>query len=250
MLNVTAYLERIGYKGPPTPDSQTLRGLHRAHMLAVPFENLDIGLKREITCDEEAFVRKIVEQRRGGFCYEMNGAFAALLGAVGFKVTLLSARVFRADGSRGPDFDHLTLRVDLDEPWLADVGFGDSFLEPLRLTPELEQEQEGRKFRIVQMGNTLDLQKSEHDGVWKPEYSFTLRPWQLKDFARMCHYHQTSPESPFTQKKVCSMATREGRVTLSEMRLIVTRHGNKEERLLGTSEEWAQELKAQFGVVL
>ena len=141
MLNVPAYLERIRYKGPTTPDSETLRRLHRAHMLAVPFENLDIGLKREITCDEEAFVSKIVERRRGGFCYEMNGAFAALLWTVGFQVPLLSARVFRADGSRGPDFDHLTLRVDLDQPWLADVGFGDSFLEPLRLTPEMEQAQ-------------------------------------------------------------------------------------------------------------
>jgi N-hydroxyarylamine O-acetyltransferase len=250
MLNVPAYLERIGYKGPTTPDSETLRGLHRAHMLAVPFENLDIGLKREITCDEEAFVRKIVEQRRGGFCYEMNGAFATLLRAVGFKVTLLSARVFRPDGSRGPEFDHLTLRVDLEEPWLADVGFGDSFLEPLRLRPELEQEQEGRKFRIVQTGNTLDLQKSERDGVWKPEYSFTLQPRQLKDFASMCRYHQTSPESPFTRKKVCSIATPEGRITLSDMKLISTRNGIREERLLESAEEWARELKAQFGVVL
>ena len=80
-----------------------------------------------------AFCRKIVNEKRGGFCYELNGAFAALLRALRFRVTLLSGRVARQDGSYGPEFDHLTLRVDLEEPWLADVGFGDCFLEPLRL---------------------------------------------------------------------------------------------------------------------
>jgi N-hydroxyarylamine O-acetyltransferase len=131
-VNIPAYLDRISYTGPLETTADGLRALHRAHMLSVPFENLDIALGRKIICDEEAILRKIVEQRRGGFCYELNGAFAALLREVGFTVTLLSARVARQDGSYGPDFDHLTLRVDLDEPWLADVGYGDSFVEPLR----------------------------------------------------------------------------------------------------------------------
>jgi len=122
MLNLHAYLARIQYTGPTTPNSETLRAIHRAHMLAVPFENLDIELGRNIPCDEAAAVRKIVELKRGGFCYELNGAFAALLRTLGFEVTLLAARVMRADGSEGPEFDHLTLRVDLAEPWLADVG--------------------------------------------------------------------------------------------------------------------------------
>src|SRR5712691_1444436 len=148
-MNVAAYLGRIGYKGKVSPTIETLRGLHRAHLFSVPFENLDISLGRQILCDENAFVRKIVERRRGGFCYEMNGAFAALLRSIGFKVTLLSARVPQPDGSDGPEFDHLTLRVDFEEPWLADVGFGDSFMEPLRLQTGIEQEQEGRRFHIV-----------------------------------------------------------------------------------------------------
>src|ERR1017187_10297680 len=131
MLNLLAYLERIGYSGSTEPSAETLRALQRAHMLAVPFENLDIHLGRPIVCDEDRFLHKIINERRGGFCYELNGAFAALLRALGFKVTLLSARVAGSDGSASPEFDHLTLRVDLDEPWLADVGFGDSFIEPL-----------------------------------------------------------------------------------------------------------------------
>src|ERR1051326_805528 len=127
-MNTTAYLDRIGYRGPVMPTADVLRRLHLAHLQTVPFENLDISRGRKIAMDEEAFVRKLVEERRGGFCYELNGAFAALLRALGFKVTLLSARVPREDGSDGPEFDHLTLRVDLEEPRLADVGFGDAFL--------------------------------------------------------------------------------------------------------------------------
>lgn len=132
-MDVTSYLERIGYSGALTPNAETLASIHRAHLFTVPFENLDIGWKRGIRIDQQASVRKIVEHCRGGFCYELNGAFAALLQALGFKVTLLSARIPSGDGSYGPEFDHLTLRVDLGEPWLADVGFGDCFIDPLRL---------------------------------------------------------------------------------------------------------------------
>src|SRR3954451_21114082 len=133
MIDVSAYLARIGYSGPTEPGPETLRGLHRAHMIAVPFENLDISRGRKIVIDEAAVVHKVIALRRGGFCYELNSAFAALLRALGFEVTLLSARVARANGGEGPDFDHLALRVNLPEPCLADVGFGHSFLEPLRI---------------------------------------------------------------------------------------------------------------------
>jgi len=247
-LDVPAYLDRIGYTGPTTPDHETLRRIHLAHLHTVPFENLDIGLKREIVCDEAAFVRKVVELRRGGFCYELNGAFAALLRALGFEVTLLSARVSRKGGGFGPEFDHLTLRVDLEEPWLADVGFGESFVEPLRLQPGLIQEQIGRKFRIVEADAFLQMEAFV-EPKWRREYSFTLQPRQLHDFAGMCHYHQTSPESHFTQNRICTRATPDGRVTLSEMKLIVTRNGEREERMLASEDERTQVLREQFGVV-
>jgi N-acetyltransferase len=110
------------YAGLNAPTPETLREIHRAHLFTVPFENLDIHLGRKIVCDEDSFLHKIVNERRGGFCYELNGAFAAFLRALGFQVTLLSARVARSDGSDSPEFDHLTLRVDLDESWLVDVG--------------------------------------------------------------------------------------------------------------------------------
>src|SRR5579872_4943838 len=176
MLNVSAYLDRIAYTGPISPTLDVLRNLHRHHMLSVPFENLDIALGRKIVCDEDSFIHKIVERRRGGFCYELNGAFARLLRAIGFKVTLLSARVPRDDGSESPEFDHLALRVDMEEPWLADVGFGDSFLEPLRLQIGLEQPQDGRKFRIVDTNRSLHMEMLEPGRNWRKQYSFTLTP--------------------------------------------------------------------------
>jgi len=250
MVNVPDYLNRISYSGPTAPNDKVLRALHRAHMLAVPFENLDIALGRNIVCDEASFIHKIVQQGRGGFCYELNGAFAALLRELGFKVILLSARVSRRDGSDGPDFDHLALRVDLDHPWLADVGFGDSFLEPLRLQPDAEQQQGSQKFRITSVAGSLRMEKQQGDGTWQRQYSFTLKPRTLYDFAAMCHYHQTSPQSPFTQKTICSRATPQGRITLADRKLIITRDAMRDERLLASDEEWRAALKDYFDVVL
>jgi|HubBroStandDraft_6_1064221.scaffolds.fasta_scaffold15692_4 N-hydroxyarylamine O-acetyltransferase len=250
MLDIPAYLDRIAYAGPIVPTLEVLRRLHRAHLLSVPFENLDIALSQEIVCDENAFLRKIVEGRRGGFCYELNGAFAGLLRAIGFKVTLLSARVPREDGSHGPEFDHLALRIDLDEPWLADVGFGDSFLEPLNLSPGVEQQQDGWTYRLVDCEKSLCVQRADRDGIWKRQYAFTLTPRSLNDFADMCRYHQTSPESPFTRKSVCSMATPGGRITVSDRKLIFTRNGSREERLLESDGEWRAALKEHFDIVL
>ncbi len=248
-MEVNAYLRRIGYVGENEPSESTLRSLHRAHMFAVPFENLDISLGREIICDESRFLHKIINERRGGFCYEMNGAFAALLRELGFQVTLLSARVSGADGSEGPEFDHLALRVALEQDWLADVGFGDSFVEPLRLEPGLEQEQFGRRYRITAGESRLQLEANA-DGGWKKQYVFTLQPRELPEFAGMCHYHQTSPDSPFTRKRVCSLATSEGRITVTGDKLIETHGGVREERVLRGDGEWRAVLHDRLGVSL
>jgi N-hydroxyarylamine O-acetyltransferase len=165
-------------------------------------------------------------------------------------VTLLSARVARANGGEGPEFDHLALRVDLDGPWLADVGFGESFVEPLRLETGTEQLDPAGTFRLVEDGGRWHLQKAEPDGSWKPQYSFSLHPRRLEEFAGMCHYHQTSPESSFTQKRVCSRATPEGRITLSEMKLILTNKDQRVERAFASEKEWLTTLDDQFGIRL
>jgi len=254
-MDVQAYLRRIDYQGSLTPDIDLLRSLHRAHLFTVPFENLDIHLGREIVCEESRILHKIVNEKRGGFCYELNGAFAALLRALGFRVTLLSCRLARQDGNYGPEFDHLTLRVDLEEPWLADVGFGDCFLEPLRLGSRLEHEQSGRVYRLTcpmtsaaPTDAVFDLEVMAKGG-WKKEYAFTLQPHELSDFAGRCHYHQTSPESHFTQQRICSLATPEGRLTLSDNKLIETRGALRQETSI-SGDEWQTKLRELFGVVL
>jgi N-hydroxyarylamine O-acetyltransferase len=250
MLDLHSYLVRINYSGPTNPSVETLRAIHHAHLQAVQFENLDISLGRKIVTDEDAILNKIVVLHRGGFCYELNGAFAALLRALGFRVTLLSARVARQGGGEGAEFDHMALQVDLNEPWLADVGFGDSFLDPLRLTPDIEQTDPAATFRLMQSGERLQLERSVPDGRWRRQYSFTVQPRSLADFAGMCHYHQISPESHFTQNRICTRATAEGRITLSEMRLVVASKGNREEHILSTEDERNEMLLQHFGITL
>ena len=250
-MDIEAYLERIKYRGSLAPVAETLRGLQAAHLLTVPFENLSIHAKQPIILEDVALFTKIVGDVRGGFCYELNGLFAALLRALGFRVEMLSAGVANAEGGFGPDFDHMTLMVTLDERWLADVGFGDSFNEPLLLDERGEQRQGGRAYKIVPDDDRLILMRHENEGEWKAQYRFTLKPYEYADYAEMCRYHQTSPQSHFTQNRICSRATVEGRVTLSEMRFITTsKDSERQERILTSQKEYEAMLREYFDIVL
>jgi N-hydroxyarylamine O-acetyltransferase len=250
-MNIESYLKRIGYHGPMTPTAETLRDLQVAHLLNVPFENLSIHSGEPIVLNDEALFTKIVEKRRGGFCYEVNGLFTALLRALGFDVSMLAAGVVNSEGETGPEFDHMTLMVTLDQRWLADVGFGDSFMKPLLLDERGEQVQANGIFQIVETDEHLLLRRRSAGEDWKPMYRFTLQPHEYADYDEMCRYHQTSPESHFTKGRICSLATHDGRVTLSDMRLITTSGpGQREERLLDAQEEYDRILREQFGIVM
>lgn len=250
-MNIEAYLERINYRGSLRPTAETLRGLQVAHLLTVPFENLSIHRKEPIVLETEALFGKIVERRRGGFCYEANGLFTALLSGLGFQVKMLAAEVAKSDGSFGPNFDHMTLMVTLEQRWLADVGFGDSFREPLLLDERGEQAQGESRYKIVADESKLLLKQREKMGEWKSQYQFTLQPYEFADYAEMCRYHQISTQSHFTQKRICSRATENGRVSLSEMRLIITsENGERDERVLESQEEYAAALREHFGIHL
>jgi N-hydroxyarylamine O-acetyltransferase len=249
-MNLDAYCDRIRYTGPRAPTLATLCGLHRAHLLAVPFENLDIHLGRPILLDEDRFFDKIVTRRRGGFCYEQNGLFAAVLRALGFDVTLMEARVGHGDGTFGIPFDHLTLCVALDERWLADVGFGDGFLEPLRLDDPGDQVQRREVFRVQHDGDRGLYSWRTSESAWRAEYEFFFRPRQLADFAPGCHYHQTSPLTTFTHNRICSLSTPDGRITLSGLKLITLRNGQREERPLAGEDEFRAALRTHFDIDL
>ena len=250
-MDVQKYLDRINYTGRLDPSVGTLRGLHRAHMLAVPFENLDIHLGRPILLGEEVFFDKIVSRHRGGFCYELNGLFAGLLRRIGFDVTMLSAGVAGADGRSGPDFDHMALLIVLEENWLADVGFGDSFIEPVRLDNSIVTEDSTGAYKIEDDGTHKLMAKRDDDtGSWRTQYRFTLEPRNLPQYQEMCLYQQTSPESHFTKQRICSLATNTGRITLSDLKLITTTGGLREERILAGEDEFKSVLGNQFGIVL
>jgi N-hydroxyarylamine O-acetyltransferase len=248
-LNIKSYLERINYHGSLDPTVETLHKLQVAHLLAVPFENLSIHAKEPIVLEYEALFTKIVTHRRGGFCYEVNGLFAAWLRELGFEVAMLSAGVANAEGGFGPDFDHMALMVSLDQRWLVDVGFGDSFLEPLRLDDRGEQVEGEYAYRILLDGAHLILVRRGHGEEWKAQYRFALQHHEYADYAEMCRYHQTSPRSSFTRARICSRATEEGRITLSEMRVITTsKNGGRQERILANQDEYGDVLREHFGI--
>jgi N-hydroxyarylamine O-acetyltransferase len=248
-LNIPAYLRRLAYGGPLDVSPETLRALHLAHLYTVPFENLDIHLGRPLSLEDAQLFDKVVTRRRGGFCYELNGLFCALLRELGFSVAMLSAEVARHTGGFSPAFDHLALQVDLDEPWLADVGFGNGFRFPLRLKDAGVQPQGGSDYTIVREGGYRVLLRRDRGGDWIPQYRFRLEPHALADFADRCHFHRTSPESHFTQGRICTLATPEGRITLSGKRLIETTADGRMESELGGEAEYAAVLRARFGVI-
>jgi N-hydroxyarylamine O-acetyltransferase len=249
-MDTTAYLRRINYAGPLAPTAETLRQLHVAHLLTVPFENLSMYWGEPIVLTDEALFEKIVQRRRGGFCYELNGLFAALLRALGFDVVMLEGGVINPRGEFGLKFDHMPLMVTLADRWLVDVGFGDCFREPLLLDERADQLQDRRAYRIEEVGDgSLLLKRRDEDGEWKTQYRFSLEPHVYADYAGMCHYHQTSPESFFTQRRICSLPTEYGRVTLSKMRLIITIGSKREEKELNSEEEYAEALRDYFGIV-
>jgi N-hydroxyarylamine O-acetyltransferase len=246
---LAAYLARIGAAGPPTLDAGALRDLHRAHLLVVPFENLSIHLGESISLDEADLMDKIVGRRRGGFCYELNGAFAVLLEHLGARVRRVCARVYGDDGRLGPPFDHLALMVRLPDgtgPWLADVGFGAHSTYPLQADSRAEQTDPGGRFLLADAPDgDLDVVK---DG--QPQYRLELRERVLDDFVPTCWWQQTSPRSHFTRSVICSRLTDEGRITMSGRRLIRTVGEQRIEENLPDDPAVLAAYRVQFGIDL
>ena len=244
------YLSRIGYSGMPKNDLSSLIQLQRLHLLHVPFENLDIHQSKPITLDLSSFYDKIVFHKRGGFCYELNGLFNALLEEIGFKTNLVSARVFSSPEKYGEEYDHLCIIVFIDkEKWLADVGFGEFSFAPLRIAIDIEQPDERGVFKIVQFDEThFVVRKKVNDGEWKSEYLFSETPRNLIEFSERCTYQQVSPESHFTQNKMCSIATETGRITLTDKILKITEGDSVTETEISDFSQFKNNLKKYFEI--
>ena len=245
---VDGYLARIGYEGPREPTLRVLRGIHEAHFLHVPFENLDIRRGVRLTVDEAANRAKIISRQRGGFCLEVNAVFASALREIGFRVDVLGACVFN-EGALGPEMTHMTLVVHLDEPWLADVGFGARISQPLRLGERAPQVFGTRSYVVANDGDHWFVTVREPGGP-PTSYTFTQRPRQFADFAAACDWLQTSPDSRFTQGDLVTLPTETGRITLASDRLIVTEGEQREETVIPSAAELHERLREQFGLTL
>jgi N-hydroxyarylamine O-acetyltransferase len=249
-FQISEYLLRIGIIENISPDIQNLKKLHKFHLLHVPFENLDIFMKEEISLNAENLYRKIVIDQRGGFCYELNTIFYYLLRAVGYKGYIISARVY-SDGKPGPEFDHMALIVEAGgKQWLCDVGFGDSFIEPLEMVPGKEQKDIWRTYKITMHNSEVYILSCKKNNEWTAEYIFTLKSHQVNGFLPMCRYHQTSSDSHFTQKIICTIATESGRVTLRDNRLIITEGNNKKDINYEGEAVFIKYLYDNFGILL
>lgn len=251
-FDLDAYFRRIDYQGPTDPELATLRAIHRRQVDAIPFENLDPLTARPVLLDLAALQSKLVQRRRGGYCFEQNLLLKAALETLGFTVTGLAARVrWMAPPERplGPR-SHMLLRVDLaDGPYLADVGFGGQLLdEPLRLQADLEQRTAAALYRLTRSDEAFLLSTRLASG-WQAMYLFSLEPQLLADYEASNWFTSTHPQSWFTQRLLAERLTGSTRSTLSNVRLIERhRDGRVEERTLASAAELAEVLDGIFGL--
>lgn len=223
-VDLEAYLARIGYEGDRQPTPEVLANLQRAHLARIPFENVDVLLGRRVRLDLESLQGKLVRAGRGGYCFEQNTLFAAMLQAVGFDVTELAARVRPPGATEVLPRTHMTLRIDVaDRPWVVDVGFGGNGPQgpvPLDGSPAGEN-------RVVDEGFLHVLQRRTPDG-WTDLYSFTLEPAHPADYEVANHYTSTHPDSRFVQTLTVQLSTPDVRHVLRGSTYTV-RRGDREE---------------------
>ena len=216
-LDLSAYFERIGYDGPLAPSLATLNGIIAAHTQCIPFENLDVLLGREIALDNASLRKKLIENNRGGYCFEQNGLLISVLEILGFEVAPISARVrIGSERDHIPPRTHLFARVEIEgTSWFADVGVGG--LTPtsaIRFTLDVTQSSSHEPRRIVREGDLYFHQVLLEDG-WKDICDFTLEQMPLIDREVANWYTSTHPESHFRDRLLVARATPEdGRVTI------------------------------------
>ncbi|TGB08241.1 arylamine N-acetyltransferase [Streptomyces palmae] len=250
-LDLDAYLARIGFRGEARPDLATLRAVHRGHVAAFPFENLEIMLGRPIVLDVTALQDKMVRGPRGGYCYEQNLLFAAALERIGFSFTGLGARI-RMGSDRPRAVTHMLLKIAADgQEWLADVGFGaEGLLEPMLFRDGVEVRQGEWTFGLTTADHGVRILRSLHPEGWFDLYSFTLEERYPVDYTVMNHYIATHPHSPFVARPVVQRTAPGTRRSLVGPLLTITHpDGTAQERVVPATELGAL-LREIFGIEL
>ncbi|SMG59430.1 arylamine N-acetyltransferase family protein [Paraburkholderia susongensis] len=255
-INLENYFSRIGYSGPRAATLEVLQAIHRLHPMAIPFENLNVLTGRPVKLDLESLERKLVTEKRGGYCFEQNTLFANVLMQLGFKVTPLLGRVLwgREPGTIAPR-THMVLRIDIgDDAWIADVGFGSVTLTaPLRLIAGLAQPVPLGNFRLADAGrDMLYLEVQAPDEGWARVYRFDLHPVEWIDYETSNWYTSTSPDSVFAHNLMVCRVLSDLRVTLlndhlnerdAQGRIVI-------ERQIASAGELADCLRERFGLNL
>lgn len=267
--HLAAYLARLGLSAAPRADAAGLAAVQAAHRQSIPFENIGVRLGQSIACDSAAVFAKLVEQQRGGFCFEHNQLFADMLGALGFTARLLLARVLLGQPAELPPRTHCLVLVTLaGEDWIADAGFGGSYAPPLRLTDGAAASTgDGAQHRLRHLGHDGALRgawllerqgpagatdgRTRSDSAWEPQYAFDLAHVAPADMALGCHWSATHPASRFTALTVASLCLPDGFISLVDRNLSIWRAGMApEKRALADSAEYAAVLRDRFGLAL
>ncbi len=250
-LDLAAYLARIGCQAPVAASPQGLKSLHLGHTTHIPFENLEIHLGRPMPLNLDALQELLIVKRRGGYCFQMNKLFSAVLGAIGFEHSLLQARV-RLHGPDVSPASHQLLEVRIDgESWLADVGFGAGGLrEPIPMRKDHEHEQAGARFRLADAGE-LGMMLQRHDGAqWRDLYSFERKPCLPVDYEFANYYLSNAPESFFVQARMCMIYAEHGLTSLFNDTFRVHTRDGLHEQTLEDGPEYLAALEEHFGIVL
>lgn len=249
-MDAKKYLTRINYSGELEPNLNLLKKLQKFHLLSVPFENLDIHTQSPIELNISKIYKKIVENNRGGFCYELNGLFYELLISLNFNAKRISARVYKKENEYSPEFDHFAIIVKIgDDEYLTDVGFGEFTFEPLKLDLGKIQSDERGNYLIDKYDDTYFRVNKIINSESTPEYIFRNIKRKFVDFKEMCSYHQTNPNSHFMKKRLITLPTKNGRITITGNILKIKENGSLKEKILNTEIEFEKELRNIFKII-
>lgn len=251
-MKLDNYLRRIDYRQIPKNNLQTLNELHKKHVFAIPFEDLDIHLKKPLKVDVDSLYQKVIIEKRGGFCYELNFLFYNLLKEIGFDCQIISSRLYDKRENLGSQFDHLSISVKIEqENFLVDVGYGSLFFEPMKIPTKINEDyiraDRDMIYKIEKIDETnYILSESKNGKRFRKTYTFDTTSREISDFYEQIHFKQHSEESYFVKNRICTIPTEEGRMTLFNTKFIKTTGEQRQEYTIQNDEEFYQIVKEEF----
>ncbi|MFE5320847.1 arylamine N-acetyltransferase [Paenibacillus sp. NPDC056579] len=250
--NVMAYLNRINYTGTIDLSPETLARLQEQHIKSVPYENLDIWCGVPLSLEITDLYNKIVINRRGGYCFELNALFGWLLRQLGFKVTDLFARFWRDETVLPPKRRHHVLLVDISgKRFLCDVGVGGVVpLRPIQVIEQVAQQQNDEAYQLKRDENYGWMLNEQKDDSWRLIYSFTEEPQLLIDYYAASYWCESAPHSPFKESAIAAIRTEDGRHTLKGIEFRTFTAEGVSTYIPQTEDEFIHALKTYFGISL